>query len=62
MENARTAFDSILDDGFYRDFLAQGYSAGGGGLRRGLNRIVIGLLNRRRYGALIFFCARVYRA
>ena len=61
-ENARAAFDSILDDGFYRDFLAQGYSAGGGGLRRGLNRVVIGLLNRRRYGALIFFCARVYRA
>lgn len=61
-ENARAAFDSILDDGFYRDFLAVGYSGADGGLRRTLNRVVIGLLNKRRYAALIFFCARVYRA
>ena len=61
-ENARAAFDSILEDIFYRDFLAQGYSGNTGGLRRTLNRVVIELLNKRRYGALIFFCARVYRA
>ena len=61
-ENARAAFDSILDDGFYREFLVQGYSGADSGLRRTLNRVVIGLLNKRRYAALIFFCARVYRA
>ena len=35
---------------------------GGGGLRRWPNRLVIALLQKRRFDALRFFCAKVYRA
>ena len=60
-KNARAALESVLSADFYRDFLSVGYR-GSGGIRRFLNRTAIGLLNARRFGALIFFCARVYRA
>jgi Glycosyltransferases involved in cell wall biogenesis len=60
--NMVNALDSIRADGFYRGFLAPGYRTGGGGLRRSANRLVIRLLEKRRYDALIFFCTRIYRA
>lgn len=59
-EDRRAALESIREEPFYRDFLSTGYR-GGGGARRLLNRAAIGLLNRRRYDALAFFCTRIYR-
>lgn len=61
-EHTVAALESILNAEFYRDFLSAGYRGGGGGARRLPNRLAIRLLNRRRFDALIFFCARVYRA
>ena len=59
--NAVAAMESILAADFYRDFLAAGYRGGGGGARRAANRFAVGLLQKRRFDALRFFCARVYR-
>ena len=59
--NAVAAMESILAADFYRDFLAAGYRGGGGGARRAANRFAVGLLQKRRFEALRFFCARVYR-
>ena len=61
-ENAVAAMESILAADFYRTFLAAGYRGGGGGLRRAPNRVVIGLLQGRRFDALRFFCTKIYRA
>ena len=61
-ENAVAAMESILAADFYREFLAAGYRGGGGGLRRAPNRVVIGLLQGRRFDALRFFCTKIYRA
>ena len=60
-ESAVAAMERILDDGFYREFLSPGYRGGGGGARRAPNRLVLRLLQQRRFGALILFCTRVYR-
>lgn len=60
--NAVSAMESVLDADFYREFLSAGYRGGGGGLRRRPNRLVIALLQKRRFDALRFFCAKVYQA
>jgi hypothetical protein len=59
--HAVRAMESILASDFYRDFLAPGYRGGGGGARRTANRLVIALLKKRRFGALYFFCTKIYR-
>ncbi len=61
-DNAVSAMESILASDFYREFLSPGYRGGGGGLRRMPNRLVIALLQERRFDTLRFFCAKVYRA
>ena len=61
-DNAVSSMESILASDFYREFLSPGYRGGGGGLRRMPNRLVIALLQARRFDALRFFCAKVYRA
>ena len=61
-EHAVAALKSIRESAYYRDFLSVGYRGGRGGVRRLLNRIALFLLRRGRFGALIFFCTRIYRA
>jgi hypothetical protein len=59
--HAVRAMESILKSDFYREFLAPGYRGGGGGARRQANRLVIALLQKRRFGALLLFCTKIYR-
>jgi len=56
------AFQSILDSDYYRRFLLVGYRGKGGGLKRVLNHAALHLLERRRFGALHFFCSKIYKA
>lgn len=61
-DTRRAALQSILDSGYYRGFLRVGYRGRGGGLRRILNRAALYLLRRGRFGALHFFCSKIYKA
>lgn len=61
-DSAAAALRSIRENDYYRSFLAVGYRGGRGGVKRLLNRVALCLLKRGRSNALIFFCARVYRA
>ena len=61
-ERMYAAMRNIRGAAFYREFLSVGYRGGRTDLRRILNRIALFLLGHGCYDALIFFCARVYRA
>ena len=61
-EKARQALRSIRESAYYRDFLSVGYRGGPRGLKPLLNRIALRLLRCGAFGALIFFCSRIYRA
>ena len=61
-EASLAALRRIPESAYYRDFLHVGYRGEGGGLRRVMNRIAIGLLHRGRFGALYLFCTRIYSA
>lgn len=57
----KSAMDGIRRADFYREFLSAGYSGGGGGPRRALNRLACSLFSHGRDDALILFCAKIYR-
>lgn len=59
---ARKVLQRIHESEYYRGFLSIGYRGSAGDLRRMLNSIALGLLRRRCYNALIFFCTRIFRA
>ncbi|MDO4989461.1 MAG: glycosyltransferase family 2 protein [Eubacteriales bacterium] len=61
-DHAAAALRSIRENDYYRSFLSVGYRGGRGGVKRFLNRIALRLLKRGHLNALIFFCARIYRA
>ncbi len=61
-EASLRALRRIPESAYWRGFLCAGYRGRGGGLRRLMNRIAIRLLRRGHYGALLFFCTRIYSA
>lgn len=61
-EKGPAALQRVRISDFYRSSLRDGYRGGGGGLRRFLNRIALFLFDRGCFGALIFYCARIYKA
>ena len=69
-EQAVRSLEAILDAPFYREALSRGFRRvppvpgvkEPSPTRRRLDAVTLRLLERRRFGALIFFVTRLYRA
>ena len=61
-DKARPALKSITENAYYREKLSGPYRGAARGLRGLFNRVTLALLRRERFGALLFFCNRIYRA